>query len=243
MNKNDVFFTYKMILSYDGSRFSGSAKQPNKNCVQNALDEALHCVGVFNPSIFASRTDKGVHAKCAVAKISSTYELNEKFVIKKLNRVLNGIFIKDLKKCEFEPRFDAKIRSYRYIISPKINAFNKYYVCEYAKKIDIDLLKSAIKVYEGEHDFSNFALSVDEDKSSVRVIYKTRVYTYKDLVVLNFFANGFLRGQIRLMVDFLLKINEKKLSIDNLKEQINLKKIHSRTQAAASGLYLKSIKY
>lgn len=243
MCKNTQEFTYKLILSYDGSRFFGSAKQPNLTCVQNTLDNALKCVGVFKPSIFASRTDKGVHANCNVARISSSYKLNKDFVLKKLNNTLNGIYIKHIKECEFEPRFDAKLRSYRYIISPYFNAFNKAYCCDYSKEIDIQLLKNALKVYEGEHDFANFCLSLDDDKNSIRTIYKTRIYKYKDLVVLNFFANGFLRGQIRLMVDFLLKINEKKLNIDELKEQLACKEIHSRTLAKPSGLYLKSISY
>lgn len=243
MDKNLTKFTYKMILSYDGSRFFGSAKQPDLKCVQNTLDNALHSVGVFKPSIFASRTDKGVHAKCNVARISSPYKLNESFVIKKLNRILDGIYIKNLSLCDFEPRFDAKIRSYRYIFAKNHNAFSKAYFSVYEKDLDINLLKQAMKLYEGEHDFANFCLSLDDDKNSVRTIYKTRVYEYKDFVVLNFFANGFLRGQIRLMVDFLLKINEGKLSLNNLKEQINCKKIHSRTLAKPNGLYLKSISY
>lgn len=242
MSKNNVY-NYKIILSYDGSRFSGSAKQPNITCVQNTLDEALKSVGVFTNSIFASRTDKGVHAKCAVAKIQSNYKLNENFVIKKLNKILNGIFIKNLILCDFEPRFDAKLRSYRYIISPKINAFSKYYVCHYEKNIDYKTIKQALDIFQGEHDFKNFCIGLEYDKNTIRTIYKTRIYNYKDMIILNFFANGFLRGQIRLMVDFLLKINEKKLNLNNLKEQLDGIKIHSRTLAVPSGLYLKSISY
>ncbi|WP_267524588.1 tRNA pseudouridine(38-40) synthase TruA [Campylobacter sp. MG1] len=243
MSKNNKKYTYKIIFSYDGSRFCGSAKQPNMNCVQNMLDEALKTVGIFTPSIFASRTDKGVHAKCNVAKIESNYKLNEKFVIKKLNYVLNGIFIKNLIICEFEPRFDAKIRSYRYIISPKINAFNKAFLCHYEKNINLNLLKEAIKIYEGEHNFKEFCLSLDKDKNTIRTIHKTRIYTYKNMIIFNFFANGFLRGQIRLMMDFLLKINEGKLNLNDLKEQISGIKSHSRTLASPNGLYLKSISY
>ena len=49
--------------------------------------------------------------------------------------------------------------------------------------------------------------------------------------------------QIRLMVGFLLAINDNKQTIENLKEQLNLKKHIFKKPAIANGLYLAKIKY
>ncbi len=224
--------------------FFGSAKQPNLNCVQNRFNEALKTIGVFSEALFASRTDKGVHALCNVACIKSVYKLNLTFAKNKLNKILDGIYIKSIKEVSsnFEVRFDVKTRAYRYIISNNFNAFNKKYLCYYDKKINIKLLKQALNILQNEYDFSSFSLSNDK-KNKIRKMYKCRIYNYKDYTVINFFANGFLRGQIRLIVDFLLKINENKLSLEDFKQQLLNIKTHSRTLANAGGLYLKSVSY
>lgn len=52
----------KIIFSYDGSAFLGSASQPHKKGVQDALSGALSHLGIVSPLLMASRTDKGVHA-------------------------------------------------------------------------------------------------------------------------------------------------------------------------------------
>jgi tRNA pseudouridine38-40 synthase len=45
------------------------------------------------------------------------------------------------------------------------------------------------------------------------------------------------------MVGFLLAINDNKQTIENLKEQLNLKKHIFKKPAIANGLYLAKIKY
>ena len=59
----------KLIFSYDGSRFQGSATQPHANSVQDTLLNALTHLGIFERPLFASRTDKGVHSLGAVASV------------------------------------------------------------------------------------------------------------------------------------------------------------------------------
>ena len=47
--------------------------------------------------------------------------------------------------------------------------------------------------------------------------FDTKFYKYKDIYVFKFCANSYLRTQIRLMVGFLIAINDKKLTIEDLK--------------------------
>ncbi|HEC2757075.1 TPA: tRNA pseudouridine(38-40) synthase TruA, partial [Campylobacter coli] len=45
----------KIIFSYDGSKFLGSAIQPHKKSVQDALQDALSHLGIFSSVLMASR--------------------------------------------------------------------------------------------------------------------------------------------------------------------------------------------
>ena len=56
-------------------------------------------------------------------------------------------------------------------------------------------------------------------------------------------ATGFLRAQIRLMVASVLKVLENKMSIEELKEQIEAKKQYNHFLAPPCGLYLSRISY
>ena len=63
------------------------------------------------------------------------------------------------------------------------------------------------------------------------------------MYVFKFTANSYLRSQIRLMVGFLLAINDNKQTIENLKKQLRLETHTFKLPAKANGLYLAKIKY
>ena len=104
-------------------------------------------------------------------------------------------------------------------------------------------MKKAIKEYIGVFDFKYFHKTGSDKDITVREIFDTSFYKFKDVYVFRFEANSYLRSQIRLMVGFLLAINEKKLTIEDLKKQLRLEKNIFKTPAKANGLYLAKIKY
>ena len=101
----------------------------------------------------------------------------------------------------------------------------------------------AMKLVQGEHDFGMFKKSGGASGSDVRTIFETRVYSYRNKTILYFEANGFLRSQIRLMVAFLLKISEGKLTNKQFLEQLNNEVSHNTRPAPPNGLYLSNIIY
>jgi tRNA pseudouridine38-40 synthase len=113
----------------------------------------------------------------------------------------------------------------------------------YPKKINYELLLKALKKLEGKHDFEFFAKTGSEVNSYIREIYKTNIFTYKNLTIIKITGNGFLRGQIRIIIDFLLKINENILTIKDLETQLNKEKLISKHLASPTGLYLERIWY
>lgn len=236
----------KLDISYDGSRFCGSATQPHKNTIQDNINNALSKMGIFDGCLMASRTDKGVHATHNVCKISSSHHFeNLDWIRKKLNIYLNGsIVINKITQVDesFNPRFDAKYRQYRYILSHRnLSPFLSNYYTFY-KEIDLEFLNLLLKNLVGTYDFSNFCL-VNQSKNNTRTIYKAYAYRYKDFSVVCFVANGFLRGQIRYMMGFLLKALDGKLGIDELVLQRDNKANFSHTLASPNGLYLSRIIY
>ncbi len=221
-------------------------KQPHKNTVQDSIEEALKNLNIHSDVLHAGRTDKGVHALNQVVcfKIPQFWDKNK--LLSALNKILHPyIHIKKLfvVSDNFNPRFDAKKRSYRYVITSRFTPHSADYMTYYPVKIDIKLLKKALKLFEGKHDFEYFAKTGSDVSSYTREIYKTNIYKYKHLTVIKIQGNGFLRGQIRIMINFLLKINEGELSLNDLEKQLCKKKLITKHLSPPSGLYLERIWY
>ena len=221
-------------------------KQPNKPTIQETIEKALYKLNVTSNIIHAGRTDRGVHALNQVIAFKSPSYWNIEKLQKELNKILYpSIYIKKLTFTneDFNPRFCAKKRSYRYIITNHLTPFNAPYTTFYSKPLNINLIKQALKIFEGKHDFEFFAKTGSSVNNYIREIYKTNIYTYKNLTIIKIVGNGFLRGQIRLIIDFILKINENKLTINDLKKQLNKEKLISKHLAPPNGLYLERIWY
>ena len=237
----------KITFSYDGSQYNGSQSQPTKDTVQDKFEEVLNVVGIDNKLKLSGRTDKNVHATGQVASLKLPNFWRD---LEKLKDVLNqhlpnSIQIKDIRQVdeEFHARFSAKRRYYRYILSKdKVSAFNNNYL-HYHSDINKQKIQSAIKLFIGVHDFEYFSKKGSDPKSTIREIYDINFYEYKGFYIFKFKANSYLRSQIRMIVSFLLKISQGKLTIEDLKNQLNKNEFISWTLAPSNGLYLTRITY
>ena len=237
----------KFEIAYDGSSFFGSQKQPNKNTVEDELLKAFKNINIDTKIVLSGRTDRDVHATGQVFNsfIPDYWEDLEKLKEILNNKLSKAVKIKKISEVNdnFHARFSAKKRVYRYIISSKqTTPFNDKFLT-YIKNIDEELLKGAIKEFIGVYDFKYFHKTGSDKELTKREIFDAKFYKYRDIYVFNFTANSYLRSQIRLMVGFLLAINDNKQTIENLKEQLNLKKHIFKKPAIANGLYLAKIKY
>ncbi len=238
----------KVTISYNGSKFSGFQQQKSSvKTVANRLEYILKSIGIITKIRASGRTDAGVHALNQVIDFELPVFWKD---TKKLKKILNykalpEIYIKDVEVVDenFHSRYLAKKRVYRYIVSTSLaSVFMSDYV-HFVKSVDEEIIKKAIKEFEGEHDFSFFKKSKGGEKNSIRKIYRASFYKYKDFYIFTFEANAYLRSQIRMMVYFLLEISDKKLSINDLKEQLGCHKKHSCGLVLPCGLYLSHIKY
>lgn len=229
----------KLVYSYDGSKFSGSQSQPHGRGVEDVLRAALGRVGIFAPLISSSRTDKGVHALRQV----SCVECAVHWELPRLKELINRhcapyIFVQHISPVprDFHPRYDAVARCYRYVLnhgrpSPFLSDF-----CVFYPRVDLAALNAALANFVGEHDFSEFMKSGSDIKSPVRELYVARAYSFRNLTLINFKANGFLRAQVRLMVANALK------SVQSGRK-ISFSRALSRIPFPPNGLYLSSVSY
>lgn len=237
----------KITLCYDGTNYNGSQIQPDFPTIHSKLLEVLNIINIDTALDFSGRTDKGVHAfkQVVSCEIPSFWkDLNK--LQQTLNKLLpDSILIRNIQNVsdDFHARFSAKKREYRYLISPKpTTPFNANYL-GYYEIINEKKIMQAIVILKGVHDFEYFSKTGSEPISTIREIYDIKFYQYKDIYVLNFKANSYLRSQIRMLVDFIMKISSGKLELDDLKKQLKKEELISWTLAPASGLYLSKINY
>ena len=237
----------KLVISYDGTLYNGSQIQPDKPTIQAKLQEIFKLLNIDTKLEFSGRTDKAVHAfrqiiSCPIPKYWN--DLNK--LKTTLNKMLpSSIYVRDIKLVnkDFHARFSAKKREYRYLISQKqLTPFNSNYL-GYYPNINEQNIENAIKLFIGIHDFEFFSKKGSEPISTIREIYDIKFYKYKDIYVLQFKANSYLRSQIRMMVDFIMKISSGKLTLNDLEKQLKKQKLVSWTLATPNGLYLSKVNY
>ncbi len=238
----------KMTVAYNGADFFGSQVQKEtEQTVNGQIEKALKALQIDVKVQASGRTDRGVHATRQVIHFDLPPFWSDLVKLKEsLRRILpKSIAIRRLEKAEddFHARYSAKKRAYRYIISTQTpNPFLADLIT-YVDELNVEKVKEAITLFEGEHNFEQFKKSGSDTENFVREVYKTRVYNHNGYTILYFEANGFLRSQIRLMVGFLLEISAGRYTKEDLKEQLSLERQFKLKPAPHQGLYLSNIVY
>src|SRR2546425_11809561 len=123
--------SFKILLEYDGTRYSGWQEQKNARTVMGEMRKAAG--EVFRSEIEmqgAGRTDAGVHALGQVMhiKIASQVKHSPEVIKRRLNDLLPAdivILEIELAPRRFHARHDARSRVYVYQISKRKQAFLK----------------------------------------------------------------------------------------------------------------------
>ena len=161
------------------------------------------------------RTDAGVHAFGQIAnfKTNSNIEI-EKIPFALNSKLKKSIVIKDAQEVEekFHARYNAKQKTYRYIINNSKFGTAIYKDLEYHMpiKLNVQEMKKAVKHFEGEHDFSSFKASGTSSKSSVRTIYKAEVIEDGERIKIELTGNGFLYNMVRIIAGTLVDVGFRK---------------------------------
>lgn len=217
----------KLTVEYDGTDFKGWQIQPDKRTVQEVLEEAITKItGHTTRVIGAGRTDAGVHASGQVCNFLTESSLS----FDKMLRSLNGILPKDvvvrnieLVDDNFNARFQAKKRVYRYIVTQRRRAINQRYMWYYPHPLNIMKMKEASECLSGEHDCKSFGCSGSDEKSTLCLIEYARWEEQGDQLHFIIASNRFLRKMVRSLVGTLIEVGKEKCSVEGFRKIIEAK--------------------
>ncbi len=236
------------IIAYDGSAFYGFQRQTSTpQTVTGQIEAALRQLQIDTQIIGSGRTDRGVHATGQVIHFDlPDYWQDLEKLRTILNRRLEAIQFRSLKQVHdnFHARFWAKRRRYRYLFSTEdISVFERNYIAHYPCDFDLTLLNRALTLFQGTHDFQAFHKTGSEIHTTVRTVYKAFAYPNKNRFIIVFEADGFLRSQVRMMVEAAMSCARSMSDLETLKAQIDAKSGAVTKLAPAQGLYLAKIHY
>lgn len=241
---------YKLIVAYDGTDFSGWAKQPHKNSIDDNLHDAfVRSFGCEPKIVGASRTDAGVHALGQTVLLQTELPLKPEHIKAAMSNLLpESIVIRSIEMApeKFHPFHNVEYKIYWYHVFPERPLpFLARYGWYYEWPIDIEKLKQCVKIFEGTHDFRSFCTGDHENTvrtiDAINVQYISRYNVYRIEIV----GQKFLHHMIRRIVGACIKVAATPtVSIDTLREA--LAKVHPRQllpNAPAKGLLLYKIRY
>ena len=247
--------TFKLLLEYDGSRYSGWQDQKNARTVMGELRKAA--AAIFRGEVEmqgAGRTDAGVHALGQVAHLKTPREVTESPGV--LQRRFNDLLPADIVVLKltraprnFHARHDAVSRSYIYQISTRKQAFTKKAVWWVKEPLDVAAMSRAAEALVGRHDFVCFraADAARPDESTVVVVESASIESEDDIIQFRIEASHFLWRMVRRIVGCLVRIGTGELPEKDFRRLIDGHPVPKADVAAwtapASGLFLESVRY
>ena len=241
----------KLIIEYDGKKFGGWQKQPNKLNIQGEIEKAIEEITGEAVELNASgRTDAGVHSLGQTANFKTNSEIDiSKMAIAINSKLKQSIRIIKAEEVDekFHARYSCKGKKYKYVINNSKYGSAIYRDLEYHMpiKLNVEAMQKGIKYFEGEHDFKGFKASGTSSKSSVRTIYKAEVKSKpNNRIYIELTGNGFLYNMVRIIAGTLVEVGMEKIEPKDIKSIIDSK---DRSQAGKTlppqGLYLVEVYY
>ena len=237
----------KAVIAYDGSQYFGFQKQKSTpHTITHEIEKALSSLHINSAIVGSGRTDAGVHATGQVIHFDIPEYWDDLQKLKlNLNRKLHAIQCKHITfvPSDFHARFHAKRRLYRYVFkTSKPSVFEQAYI-SYYPAFNASALKEALEVFIGQHDFDYFRKTGTQTHTSIREIYQAKYMQRNNYHFIYFQANGFLRSQVRMMVDAAMQVAYGTLTVEALKTQLLCQKKHTTKLAPPQGLYLAHVLY
>jgi tRNA pseudouridine38-40 synthase len=245
-------FIYQIIIEYDGTDFVGWQTQKNGLSIQETIQKALSKTLKQKVILYGSgRTDSGVHAFAQSAHLTSKKKIYDKLsFLNTINFFLNkkkiSILEVNYKKKNFNARYSAKKRFYKYLIINRTASLSldKNRAWHIKSPLNIELMKKAAKLLEGTKDFSTYRSSSCSAKTPIRTLEKVKILKKGNKLTIIFQSKSFLQQQVRSMVGCLKFVAEKKWDLKKFKFVLNSKKrINCAPPAPARGLYLFKVNY
>jgi tRNA pseudouridine38-40 synthase len=238
----------RLVLEYDGSRFSGWASQPGLRTVQAEVERGLGVIlrleGVR--LTVAGRTDAGVHARGQVASY-----VGPAVSVRSLNAVLPG----DVAALScvaapdgFDARRDATSRAYCYrvLARPARSVFEAGRALWHPRPLDFEALSACASALVGTHDFTAFTPSETYHQRFSREVFAAYWRPTLGGDVLEFWieADAFMRQMNRVLVGTMLEVGRGRRTVASFVSLLGgAPRSAAGATAPAHGLYLAGVGY
>lgn len=241
---------YKLTVAYDGTRFFGWERQPDVDTIQGKLESVLtELTGEAVEVTGAGRTDAGVHARAMTANAVLDTDKSPEEIRDYMNRYLpDAIAVREVKPCSerFHARYNALGKTYRYTCfdGPVKPVFDRRYVTVLDYVPDVERMRRAAELLQGEHDFASFCGNPRMKKTTVRTVDTILIERRRDRVVFTFHGNGFLQNMVRILVGTLLEVGRGYWEPEHVREILEAKdRRQAGPTAPPEGLCLMKVDY
>ena len=241
----------KLVISYDGTDFSGWQVQKKDRSVQGEIEKVLSDLpGTMSGVTGAGRTDSGVHA---AGQVGNFITENTSIPAEKFRDALNSRLPRDIKILEssevsrsFNARRSALWRQYEYrlIAGTAVPAYYDRYIWLKKKLPSLKLLNDMARVICGTHDFSVFAAAGDASRSKVRIINHAVFITDGPFVLFRINGNAFLWRMVRSLLGTMVTLGNNGGSAADFREILNSGiRRNAGPTAPSRGLFLTAVGY
>ncbi|MFC1611572.1 tRNA pseudouridine(38-40) synthase TruA [Myxococcota bacterium] len=245
----------KLLLEYNGARYSGWQQQENADTIEGRLlDAADQLLGKRHSLRVAGRTDAGVHAIGQVA----SFHTESRVAIARFAPGLNNFLPDDISVHEaievptsFDARDDSKSKRYGYraYSGPQPAALELERAWQMRDPLDIEAMRRAALRLIGHLDFEAFRSAHCDAAHARRHMYSIDITRYprpprgEHLKIL-FHANAYCRYMCRIIAGTLIEVGRGKRSIDSVQETLESRdRTRAGMTAPPNGLTLLEVLY
>jgi len=213
---------WRLDVGYDGSGFSGWARQPGLRTVQGELEGWVgQVLRLPRPPqlVCAGRTDTGVHARGQVAHVDLPADAladDGTVLLRRLSRVLpEDVVVRAVRPAPpgFDARFGAVWRRYVYRLAESatpVDPLLRSHIAPVRAELDLDLVQAAAPVLLGLRDFGAFCRR-RAGATSVRTLLELSARQVPDgplsgIVELTVRADAFCHSMVRSLVGALVSV-------------------------------------
>jgi tRNA pseudouridine38-40 synthase len=242
--------TVRLDIEYDGTGFSGWARQPGLRTVQGELEQALSTVlgGAEVELTVAGRTDAGVHALGQVASFRSGSRLPAD-----LARAVNSVAPDDVTVTAataaadgFDARRDATSRCYRYRVLARRtpSPFERGRALWWKHRVDRPALDACAAALPGTHDFTAFTPTQTDHVRFERDVLAASWEWDGEVGSFRIAADAFMRNMVRVLVGTMLEVASGRRTVAEFEELLKgAPRSAAGDTAPPHGLYLESVTY
>lgn len=244
--------TYKLVMSYDGSDYSGFQRQSDEHLrtVQGVLEETYATLFGEKVNIHgAGRTDAGVHARAQVAHLHTSRTIPAERLQYALNRALPpSLVLSEVRLVDdaFHARKSAigKWYSYRIYNAQTPPAMGHGYFTHVPIPMERSLFEAALAKTVGYHNFQGFCGRGATVLTFDRTLYLAKVCVENSWWQIHFVGDGFLRKMVRNLVGTAIDVALGRRPLSCVDEALETGlRTKAGPTAAADGLTMEAVFY